>query len=165
MLLSNIEVLRGSFSITPLLDYLQESGYYDLIQEIKNVFGDDVAIDICKELTNSNDCEIVVRTYMITTAPPNPYNDGEEPHYIPAYISPEVEEKILEYIKTYYPSKYEKMKDLILLILSYYYNLIKNMNDQEIIDFIKRIMNNPLLFRHLFLLINQEQKIEFVLNE
>ena len=46
LLLSNIEVLRGSYSIDSLLDYLQEKGFYDLIQSVKIYFGDDVAIDI-----------------------------------------------------------------------------------------------------------------------
>ena len=41
---------QSHFSINELLDYLQETGYYDIIQQIKYFYGDDVAICLCKEL-------------------------------------------------------------------------------------------------------------------
>ena len=64
LLLSNIEVLRGDYSIDTLLDYLQEKGYYNIIHSVKVLFGDDIAFDVCKELAHSHNCEEVVRVYM-----------------------------------------------------------------------------------------------------
>ena len=99
LLLSNIEVLKGDYSIDTFLNYLQEKGYYDLIQAVKTYFGDDVAISVCQELVQSNDCETVVRIYM-TNSPPT---DGSGPRRSKANNNPEKEEKILNYIKKISP--------------------------------------------------------------
>ena len=61
LLLSNVEVKGGDYSIDTFLDFLQEKGYYDIIQSVKVYFGDDIAIDVCKEFVKSNHCEEVVR--------------------------------------------------------------------------------------------------------
>ena len=55
---------NGSYSIKEFLDYLQETGLWDVILNTKYFYCEDVAIDICKVLTRSSDCEIVVRVYM-----------------------------------------------------------------------------------------------------
>ena len=128
LLLSNIEVLRGDYSIEPCLNYLQETEYYNLIQTIKNIFGDDVAIDICKEFVQTKDCEIVVRVYM-----------KEEQR--PTIPEPSIDaEPILQIFEEEY--KTEEMRDLIVLILRFYDSLIKNMNQEEIIDFVEKIIKN-----------------------
>ena len=157
LLLSNIEVQGGDYSIDTFLDYLQEKGYYELIQEIKNAFGDDVAIAVCKELVQSNDCEIVVRVYM-------------ETHNSFDWNEPSLDEKILNFIENKCKCKItdEKMKYLILFIFSYFYELkdINEMNekeiidkiiidkgiiDKEIIDLICRIIKNTIIRRYLLL--------------
>ena len=62
-----LTIQNGTYSIKVFLDYLQEKGYWDIIYNIKNIFGEEVAIDICTKLTESpNDCEEVVRIYMTT---------------------------------------------------------------------------------------------------
>ena len=62
-----LAIENGSYSIKPFLDYLQKKGYWEVIYNIKKVFCDEVAIDICIKLTDSpSDCEEVVRDYMNT---------------------------------------------------------------------------------------------------
>ena len=39
---------QKGYSINQFLEYLQEKEYYDIIQSLKNCYGDDVAIDICE---------------------------------------------------------------------------------------------------------------------
>ena len=147
LLLSNIEVQGGDYSIDSFLDYLQQTGYYDLIQEIKNSFGDDIAIAVCEELVQSNDCEIVVRIYMITHSPSI---NG---------VVPCPDEKILKSVESHCQCKFiddEKMKYLICLILRYYYSkLLKEMNEQEIFDCICRIIKNTKINKYLLRLENK----------
>ena len=134
LILSNKEVLLGGdYSIDIFLDYLQEKGYYDLIQAIKGTFGDDIAKDICKQLTKSNDCEIVVRVYMIETT----VNQESGPKKFPRRIDTELYEQIFGYFENKY-SLTEEMKILIKIILDYYYDLKENMAQDEIIDLIDR---------------------------
>ena len=143
LLLPNIEVLNGSYSIDSFLDYLQEKGYYDLIQSVKIYFKDDVAIDICKELTGSNDCEEVVKVYM-TSDTGSGSGNGKHGKMKPS-IDPEIEQQMNEILK-YFEDKYninKEMKELIEIIISYYHNLIQNMNKEDIIYFIERIIKNP----------------------
>ena len=51
------------------VDYIQKNGYWDIIYNVKIYFCDDVAIDVCIALTNSRDCEEVVRIYMSAPSP------------------------------------------------------------------------------------------------
>ena len=148
LLLSNIEVLRGDYSIDTLLNYLQEKGYYDIIQAVKIYFGNDVAIDVCKELVKSNQCDIVVRIYM-TTETTTPDIDGSGPQHAPAHINPEAYEKIFNAIKKKYENIFEGLENLILLILSYYSILIEGMSDREIYDFIVAIIDNKGIIKRL----------------
>ena len=60
--------VKGDFSINPLLDYLQESGYYQILAQIKYHIGEDLAIDVCKDLVASIHCEEIIRIYI----PPGP---------------------------------------------------------------------------------------------
>ena len=53
-----------SYSINILLDYLKGTGYYSIIENIKQLFGDDVAIDFCEVYVGSKDCKEVVQVYM-----------------------------------------------------------------------------------------------------
>ena len=137
LLLSNIGVLQGDYSIGSLLDYLQEKELYDLIQTLKIYFGNDVAIDVCKELIQSNDCEIVVRVYM-EGENGSGANKGKGRRN---HNTPEICEEIFEYFEDKYNIS-EKIRGLIEVILTYYDSLIENMNREEIIDFIERIIRN-----------------------
>ena len=133
LILSNIDSYRGSHSISVFIEYLQESGYYDLIQEIKNSFGDDVTIAICEDLFKSKDCEILVKVYMQGW----PIAPIETPN-----IDIEKYQKIIDYLKKKYNLKKE-MLNLINLFLSYY-SILKELmkNDKEIINFIERILKS-----------------------
>ena len=46
------------------VNYLQETGIYGLLIEIKLYFGNDFSIAFCKELYKSNDCDIIVNIYI-----------------------------------------------------------------------------------------------------
>ena len=54
-----------SYSIEPFLVQLQKAGFYDLLLDVKEAFGDEVAIEVCLQLYETNDCEKVVKIYMI----------------------------------------------------------------------------------------------------
>ena len=58
------------YSINTLLNFLQSTGYYEIIYETKLYFGDDVAIAICQEIVQTKHCYEVVTVYM--PPPPSP---------------------------------------------------------------------------------------------
>ena len=65
-LLLTIKNSGGSFDIGDFIDYLQGTGYWDILLNIKRFFPEQIAIDICTSLTGSPyDCELVVRLYML----------------------------------------------------------------------------------------------------
>ena len=64
LILTSISNIKGDYSIDTLLNYLQEKGIYDLLAEIKYCYGNDISINVCKELVQSSDCETVVRVYI-----------------------------------------------------------------------------------------------------
>ena len=64
-------IFNQSFSINNFLDYLKNTGYYETIEYIKLIFGDDVAIEVCRELLQTNDCEVVVKVYMLPWTSPS----------------------------------------------------------------------------------------------
>lgn len=70
LIFTTISNIKGSYSIDAFYNYLEEKGFYAIIFEIKHYFGDEIAIGFCKTLVNSNDCEIVVKTYMTGGNPP-----------------------------------------------------------------------------------------------
>ena len=141
LLLSNIGIQASNYSIDILLEYLEVQGYYGLIQGSKTVFGNDVAIEVCKELVQSSDCETVVRVYMTSES------GGGGPHKAPAYINPEIYEEILVYFENNYNIN-EEIEQLIKVILYYNYSF---MNKEEMISFIERIIKNPKIIRHLLM--------------
>ena len=53
-----------NYSINSLLNYLQVNGYYEVIEKIKKEYGDDIAIEFCKEFIQSRDCEEIVKVYI-----------------------------------------------------------------------------------------------------
>ena len=145
LILSNIEVQGSTYSIQTFLDYLQGTGYYEIIQAIKNAFGDDIAIDVCKELTKSNDCEEVVRIYMVFKPDIIDQDDNgggnNETQYLPPIYIVNVSE-IIRYFEENCLIKTEVKRKLIKFLLRYYFILIKEMKvDQELIRFIQRAVN------------------------
>ena len=54
-----------SYSIDPFLSYMEENGYASILHEIKCNLGDDVAISVCKEIIQSNDCDTYIKVYLI----------------------------------------------------------------------------------------------------
>ena len=84
---------QSTYSIDAFLDFLQENGYYEIILQVKMTFGDDIAIDVCKQLVQTNDCEIVVRTYMTSShsmnCPSPQHNYIEITNHIEALVNPE----------------------------------------------------------------------------
>ena len=121
-----------SYSLDLFLQYLQNEGYYDLLLEIKIIFGDDVAINVCKELVKNNkDCETVIRIYLI-----NPYENSKRKIIIE--IEDEEENATLEQLINSIKSnlivneqEYEKFIQLINIILRYYDVLCKSFDTQK----------------------------------
>ena len=66
ILLSLIIVLdvKADYSFETFINYLQEKGYFELFEQIKHYYGNDIAIEFCKELIKSADCEQVIRIYI-----------------------------------------------------------------------------------------------------
>ena len=56
---------KDSYSIDTLLNYLQENKLYEILVKVKAYFGDDVAISLCKDFVPTNDCEGVIKVYII----------------------------------------------------------------------------------------------------
>ena len=141
-ILSNIGV-EGKYSIDSILDYLQQTRYYDLLQEIKNQFGDDVAIDVCKALTKSSDCEQIIRVYMTNGGnrllkeqdEMKPMDDGSEQEIVEK--DPMLYKKKLQDEKVIKNINVEPVIDLILD--KYYEVLINNMTPTEMKEFFKTI--------------------------
>ena len=60
------------YTINPFITYLQETGYYEVINDVKCKITTDVAIEVCEILTESPHCEEVVRIYMTCPSRPRP---------------------------------------------------------------------------------------------
>ena len=133
---------QSSFSIDNLLDYLQQTGYYEIIQNVKRYFGDDVAIELCQELVQTNQCETVVRIYMTNdppdiTHPKAPLNFDAIMHELEKWSSKQFQEdirKLLDMVPF-------KVGQLILMILRYFFILIEKLTEDEILKIIKSIIS------------------------
>ena len=66
----------SNYSINSFLDYLQETGLYEVIRNVKMLLGDDVAVEFCKEFVKSNDCKTVVIIYMSDDLAPHKDDDN-----------------------------------------------------------------------------------------
>ena len=66
------------YTISMFLKELKETGLYDIIAIIKCEFGANIAIDFCKEVTNSPYCEEAVRVYMDICSGSYSYDDLKE---------------------------------------------------------------------------------------
>ena len=54
------------YSKNHFIEYLKEKGYYDILEDVKLNFGEDVAINMCSYLIISHHCNDVVRNNMKT---------------------------------------------------------------------------------------------------
>ena len=64
LLIATNEDIGDNYEINTFISYLQKTGYYELLYEVKCAFGKDVAIEFCLELVSSPFCEEVVRVYL-----------------------------------------------------------------------------------------------------
>ena len=138
-ILSNAGVNASSYSIDTLLDYLQEKEYYEIIYQVKLAFGDDIAISVCKSLIATNQCEEVVRVYMDNDSSRS--RARRAPRNIPKEedLCPEGKSILSKVIIP--PIK----RNLIICVLNYYDILIQNMNEDEIIQLVERIIGRRLI--------------------
>ena len=149
LLLSIIEVQGNNYSIDYFLEYLHEKGYYALIQGIKKAFGDDVAIAFCEYLVENSDCQIAIRVYMDggSGSGGSGGSQGKE-SWCGFGIDPDIYDVIIEIEDKYNTS--QEMRKLIEVILCFYDSLIATMSDEEIIDFIERIIKNPSILEAIY---------------
>ena len=56
--------VKADYSIKPFLNYMIEKGYYTLLEQIWTYYGIDVAIDVCKGIAKTGDCDTLVRVYI-----------------------------------------------------------------------------------------------------
>ena len=127
--------VKGDYSIDSLIDYLRGNGYYEIIEQVKINFGDDIAIDFCKELVRSYDCETVVRVYMIYS-PKGPGGRGNFDDIVgfieDSHFTSEIQQLLQKADK--------ETCDLIYTIISNYDILKQTMSNDEILIFIKNII-------------------------
>ena len=67
LIIFNVDL--NKYSINSLLDFLENTGFYEVLQNVKTVLGNDIAIEVCKEFVNSKDCELVVVVYIPLNQP------------------------------------------------------------------------------------------------
>ena len=139
-ILSNV---KSDYSINILLDFLQEKGYYNIIQHVKIIFGDNIAISVCKSFIETIHCEEVVRVYMTVSSSRAPSRGApSEKDLIPEEdLIPREEDLIPEAKNILKKARLlPQDKPLIIVILYNYDYLIQNMNEEEIIELIHRIL-------------------------
>ena len=132
-ILSNV---KSDYSINILLDFLQEKGYYNIIQHVKIIFGDNIAISVCKSFIETIHCEEVVRVYIASSSKARARGASSEEDLIPGEedLIPEAK-NILKKARVL-----PQDKPLIIVILYNYDYLIQNMSEEEILKLIHRIL-------------------------
>ena len=137
--------IKGGYSIDYVLDYLQENGYYDIIQQIKIYLGDDVAIEVCKQFIATYDCDIIVRVYMDSHIGGGPNHMPEMPPNNPINENGQIEIKASEKFKLEVLKLYKKankgQKVLIVIFVQNYDTLIKTKDENEILIMIKKMIS------------------------
>ena len=119
---------HANYSINAVIDYLQDNSQYEIINLIKCCFYDDVAIGFCKQLVETESCDEIVKIYMACEKGPG------------SNIIPTVDDLSLEAQIIYNKIKLDNVDDvkrqLVIIILYFYDDLIQNMTDEEIYNFI-----------------------------
>ena len=126
----------STYSIDALLDYLQESGYYEIIYQVKIYFGDDIAIDFCKEIVKTNQCEEVVRIYMSSSSSSYMNHCPKIPE-MNHEIKPKPSNTFIDIIKKLYNEASQDIQTFIIIIVNNYDILIKKMKEKEILQLIE----------------------------
>ena len=141
-LFSNIE--GQNYSIYNIINFLQQTGYYDLINAIKNNFGKDVAVGVCENLIQSPHCEEVVKVYMTrkyqryTIKLPKVVIFAQDKK-----LKPRIDELIPDPIV-------EPVRPLLECILDFYDVLMRNMKEATIVnDFLRRINSNQRIINYM----------------
>ena len=132
-ILSNVGIKGSTYSIDNLLNYLQETQYYDIIYQVKLIFGDDIAISVCKSFIATNQCEDVVRIYMDPAGRPG---QNRPPIRIPKEEDLNLKCKLI--LSRFYipPAK----RPVVICVLFYYDTLKITMNENEITELIEKII-------------------------
>ena len=58
------DTIAQKYSIKYFIKYLQDSGIWEVLYEVKKYFGTDIAIEICEDFLQSPYCGEVVRVYI-----------------------------------------------------------------------------------------------------
>ena len=133
-----------TYSIDALLDYLQESGYYEIIYQVKKHFGDDVAIDFCEGIVRTTQCEEVVKVYMSSSSfsssgqrrCPKKEIEPVNPVIIPKPSDNFIKE-IINLLAGVSSQVLPVIESYISFILKYYGKLIKVMTEKGILKLIR----------------------------
>ena len=137
--------IKGGYSIDYALNYLQENGYYDIIQQIKIYLGDDVAIEVCKQFIATYDCDTIVRVYMDSHFGGGPNHMPEMPPNNPINENGQIEIEASEQFKMEILKLYKKAdrrhKILIVIIVQNYDTLIKTKDEKEILIMIRKMIS------------------------
>ena len=134
-----LSIGHANYSINELIDFLQDNGHYKIIQMIKCCLGKDVASEYCKQLVETEHCDEVVKVYMT--------NCGSSPDYPGAPMRKPNENDLNQKARMIYDildldTVDDTKRQLVIIVLFYYNNLIKTMTDEEIYDFINiKILN------------------------
>ena len=127
----------ATYSIDALLDYLQETGFYEIIFQVKNNFGNDVAIDFCKGIVKNAHCEEVIRVYM-------PESSGL-PHCPKDEMNLDLKakpsENFIKEIKILLKEASQVTKYYIIFFVNNYNVLITKMNEKDILKLIKNFID------------------------
>ena len=84
--LAIIANVKGDYSIDSFITQLENNGYYDIIVEVNRYYGNDVAIEMCKSLTQSFSCEELVRVYIGRPPKPPTPRPGGPPFVMPTIV-------------------------------------------------------------------------------
>lgn len=157
-----LSIGHAGFSINELIDYLQINGNYDIIYLIKCCFGDEVAIEYCRNIVETDHCNEVVKIYMANCGG----NSGgrRAPRKYPTENDLNLQARII-YDKLNLDTVDDVKRKLVIIILSFYDTLIQNMTDAEIYNFInlkilKRRRFIPLKEIELDLIERKKKRIE-----
>ena len=150
LLFSLLIIFSGqSFSMSEFINFLQESGYYYIIEAVKIYLGDDFAIKVCVCLVkNKNNCEELVKVYIndYTTTPNSDNSKG--PKRIGINLENVLNATLAQinasnYFKNLIREIFQKvdngLKKLIIILLQNYQILQNKKREKDIIEFIMRI--------------------------
>ena len=109
-----IVYIKGDYSIEGLIDYLEQTGIYNILVTVNDNFGNDVTIDLCQRIVQSYSCNYVVKVYIGPPRPrPKPKPGG------PPYISPTMREILTDTNNFLILAANMDFNDLMELVNSY----------------------------------------------